>query len=1177
MTLMQSDLWKQLVQCYTEKTQRCAPKTAAELGQTMAAAGDALQDIATLHEATLQQLAQKAPDLPLQKVAPEMSILLSEMLSGYDSQSRQQQTAASDRRASPTAEVQQAQQDLEAQHARLISLYRLGRTINATFEIDTIFELMAREAMLITSATHGAVLVVNKAEGVQYISQLLGFTPEEVAFAQKTPLVLGKGLIGYAYENQCIVVVDDVREDPRYWEFVPSTRAELVLPIIHGTTVLAHLDLQSPQVGAFRNVDLEYLKALADQAAIAIQNARLFQRAQLEIKERTRVQEDLERRAKQLLLVWQVSQQVSSLLEPEPLLKQIVELIRLTFKYAYVVILLVDDARTKLSLKAKSGFQMEASRTIELEIGVQGICGWVAAHGQPLLVNDVTRDPRYWQLRELTETRSEIAVPVKIKGQTIGVLDVQSASFNAFGEDDLFILEVLADQVGVTVENARLFSAEQQRRQEAETLRTAALSMITTVDRSRVIEQILIQLRKVVPYDSASVQLLKGQRLGDQRLGDQRLGDQRLEIIGGHGFPNLEELLGVTFDLTANNNPNCEVMRRRSTYIVQDAPAVYNEFLNTPHVKANIHSWLGAPLLIGNEPIGMIALDKHDPGFYTQEHARLAEAFAAQAAIAVANSQLFEAEREQRELAEALAQAAAAVTATLDLNEVLDRILEQVERIVTGDACNVMLIDGDYARAVRFRGYENPRSSSARAQSPMLIAETGTLRRMIKTGQPLVIPNTYEDPLWIVPESAERRWLCSYVGAPIRMGDKILGFLNVDAGQPGRFGPDDARRLALFAHHAASAIENARLYRELQDYASELERRVQERTAQIQAQLARLDAILNSTSDGIIVADMQGKILQANPIAQDWLSRTLAPDDANKLRESIQELSEHPNDHPHTLLALPGIDLQLTAAPISEPKPQRPSVVITIHDISQLKALERMKSSFVANVSHELRTPITTIKLYTELITRQPQKASLYMEMLAQSVEHLAHLVEKILQLAHIDAGRVELRLEATRLQDLAELIIGNHQVMARQSGVRLRLLPATQTIQVMADPKQLVEVLNNLVENGIQYTPGDGEITVSINTAEIEQRAWATVEIRDTGIGIPEDELPFVFERFFRGRIPQVMQKSGTGLGLAIVKEIAELHGGWTTIESKVNAGTTVTIYLPMSQPSSINPSRQA
>ncbi|HQE98423.1 MAG TPA: ATP-binding protein, partial [Anaerolineae bacterium] len=94
---------------------------------------------------------------------------------------------------------------------------------------------------------------------------------------------------------------------------------------------------------------------------------------------------------------------------------------------------------------------------------------------------------------------------------------------------------------------------------------------------------------------------------------------------------------------------------------------------------------------------------------------------------------------------------------------------------------------------------------------------------------------------------------------------------------------------------------------------------------------------------------------------------------------------------------------------------------------------------------------------------------------------------------------------------------------------------------------------------------PGEGQVTAIIGTAEIEQRVWATVTLQDTGIGIPEEEIPYVFDRFFRGKIPQLLQKSGTGLGLAIVKEIVELHGGWTTLESEVNVGTTVTLYLPL------------
>jgi len=1152
MTITRQELEHYLTQSYAEMTQHNAPDTAIAIGEACAARGFPRGQIAALQKAALHKLLEEVPAAPLSDVASHLSALLEDMLAGYDAVAWQRPRPTDARDVESAAELQWTRQELEAQNARLASLYRLGRTINATFEINTIFELLAKEAMLITGAARGAVLLVNEVEGYQEINQLLGFTPEEAALAMSTRLVLGKGLIGYAHEHQIIVVVDDVRQDPRYWEFAPSTRAELVLPIIHEGKVLAQLDLQSPEVGAFRSVDLEYLKALADQTAIAIQNARLFQQVQAELDERRRVQGDLERRAKQLLLVWQVSRQVSSLLDPEQLLQQIVELIRLTFNYAYVLILVIDPAQKRLTLRAKAGFEMAPDRIIELELGVQGICGWVAAHGHPLVINDVTQEPRYWPLEELAETRSEIAVPVKVKGEPIGVLDVQSVNLNAFSEEDLFILEVLADQIGVTMENARLFAAEQQRRREAETLRTAALSMITTVDRNRVIEQILIELRKVVPYDSASVQLLQG---------------EHLEIIGGHGFPNLEELLGFTFDLTANTNPNCEVMHRRATLIIGDAPTSYSEFLKEPHVQANIHSWLGTPLLIGNEPIGMIALDKHEPGFYTEEHARLAEAFAAQAAIAVANSQLFEAEREQRELAEALAQAAAAVTATLDLSEVLDRILEQVERIVPGDACNIMLIEGNFAYPVRSRGYEQLSVPRIPQQVPLSIFDTATLRRMIRTGEPLVITDMSASPLWNPSPQNKPSWVRSYVGAPVLMGSKVLGFLNVNAQNPGRFSAADARRLALFAPYAATALENARLYRQLQDYASELERRVQERTAQIQGQLARLDAILNSTSDGIIVADMQGQILQANPVAQDWLTRTLAPEDSARLRATIQELAGHSAEHPSIMLTLAGLDLQLNAASIFDPQPQQPAVVVTLHDITQLKALERMKSGFVANVSHELRTPVTTIKLYTELLARQPQKAPLYVEMLAQSVEHLAHLVEKILQLAHIDAGRVELHFEPTRLNDLVELVISNHQAMAREAGVQLRQVQTASNVHVLGDSKRLVEVLNNLVENAIQYTPGEGKVTAIIGTAEIEQRVWATVTLQDTGIGIPEEEIPYIFDRFFRGKIPQLLQKSGTGLGLAIVKEIVELHGGWTTLESEVNVGTTVTIYLPLLQ----------
>jgi diguanylate cyclase (GGDEF)-like protein/PAS domain S-box-containing protein len=199
-------------------------------------------------------------------------------------------------------------------------------------------------------------------------------------------------------------------------------------------------------------------------------------------------------------------------------------------------------------------------------------------------------------------------------------------------------------------ERQRAEEETQQRALEQETLRNAALALTMALDRNQVIERILLQLQQVVPYDSASVQLLR---------------ENRMEIVGGRGFSNLPDLLGVSFPLNGDN-PNSEVIRTRAPFIVEDAPAVYKGFRKGPHRQTVIRSWMGVPMLIGERLVGMIALDKSEPGFYTQEHARLAEAFAAQAAIAIENARLFEESEERRVYLEGVLGAAPDAIVTLD-------------------------------------------------------------------------------------------------------------------------------------------------------------------------------------------------------------------------------------------------------------------------------------------------------------------------------------------------------------------------------------------------------------------------------------------------------------------------------------------------------------------------------
>jgi signal transduction histidine kinase len=376
--------------------------------------------------------------------------------------------------------------------------------------------------------------------------------------------------------------------------------------------------------------------------------------------------------------------------------------------------------------------------------------------------------------------------------------------------------------------------------------------------------------------------------------------------------------------------------------------------------------------------------------------------------------------------------------------------------------------------------------------------------------------------------------------------------------------PSNAREM-----ERAIAIAMARFgdMMKLRHYADQLEQRVRERTAQVQAQYARLDAILRSTSDGIVVTDARGEIIQGNPVAQTWLTQTLSPEDAGRLLETVRDLAQRAEQRPKTVLELTGLDLEVKAAPVADAG--EPAVVIDVHDVSHLKALERMKSRFITNISHELRTPVATIKLYTELMRRKPEKQEQYLDVLAHQVNWLARLVNDIIQISYIDAGRLEMKPRPTPLNELTEAVIANHQTLARERDVTLEYCPGTgpfrKSLVSLVDPDRLTQVLANLVVNSIQYTPQGGRVVVSTGTEEAQGRMWATVTVADTGMGIPEKELPHVFERFFRGEKPREMQISGIGLGLTIVKEIVELHGGRVTVESKVDVGATFTVWLPL------------
>jgi len=522
----------------------------------------------------------------------------------------------------------------------------------------------------------------------------------------------------------------------------------------------------------------------------------------------------------------------------------------------------------------------------------------------------------------------------------------------------------------------------------------------------------------------------------------------------------------------------------------------------------------------------------------------------------------------------ALSQASQTVTASLELDQVLTEIVSLASEVVDLDYTSVLLVDeaghiGQSAEnlpgvpaigyRIREEGLTNWIVRSGQAVVVDEIGAGGAINPSLGEGAP-----RFANPL--IVETGVK----SFAGLPMVVKDNMLGVIYLHSLQPAAF-RDQLPLLTAFANQAAIAVENARLYRESRSYARQLEQRVQERTAQLQAQYARLEAILSSASDGIIVTDGNGNIVQANPVVETWLSRTLSPENATRLREAVRVLAQRAGEKPKSVLELPGLDLELEAASVAEEEVKEElAVVVIAHDVSHLKTLDRMKTRFVSNVSHELRTPIATIKLYAELMRRRPERWEEYLDTLTEEANHQARLVEYILQISRLDAGRLDMSPRPTHLGGLVEASVANHQALARERGLTLEHRPMETSEGelgpvALVDTKRMTQVLNNLVENSIRYTPKGGRVTISTSTEKAKNRAWVTVTVADTGIGIPNKEMSHIFERFFRGEDVRLMQIPGTGLGLAIVKEIVELHGGWVTVESQVGKGTVFTAWLPL------------
>jgi PAS domain S-box-containing protein len=516
---------------------------------------------------------------------------------------------------------------------------------------------------------------------------------------------------------------------------------------------------------------------------------------------------------------------------------------------------------------------------------------------------------------------------------------------------------------------------------------------------------------------------------------------------------------------------------------------------------------------------------------------------------------------------------------TTDLHTLARTIGERVMETLRLQEATVFLRDpeGDFsvievASRNRLENRSPPSYSALPRSSLTYLLEIGVIERATLARE-LSQVALYPEELQLLEKEQIHLWV------PIIGRGQIQGLLALGPKLGGDvFSGEDMDILRLVARQLGPLIENLHLLTRLRQHALQLEERVKERTAELHNAKERVEAILSSVGEGVIVTDLEGRILTVNA-AYESQSGFLASEVIHKNFQDLvaEDTPSQTLDEMEAALARAEVwsgdlisrrksgelfDVQLTVAPVRDQSGQIVSYVGSQRDITRQKELDRMKDVFVADVSHELRTPTTNIGLYLELLETAPvEKRSQYMSIIKQQSLLLTKLVEDILDLSRLARAKVtNLEFICIDLNALIEQVIVAHSALAEASKNSLRFEPLTNLAPVRAEPNQISRMIQNLVSNAIRYTQ-QGKVTVRTD----QLNNCACVIVRDTGVGVPSEDLPHIFERFYRGRNVRQSKIHGTGLGLAIVKEIVDLHGGSIEVQSEYGKGTTITVWLPL------------
>ncbi len=947
----------------------------------------------------------------------------------------------------------------------------------------------------------------------------------------------------------------------------------MLVPLRIGDTVLGIVFLENFEAqGVFTEEDEALVSSFTRQAAMALENARLYQAS--------------ERRATQLQALTMVAGTITSSLQSDELIASLLDQLGLVLPYDTATLWLRKGS--ELTVSAANGFaDNELRLNISVAVEDSDLFKTMIQTGEPISVGDLRNDRRFPMLIE-PEYLSWLGIPLIFKSEVIGLIALEKRESDYYTADYLQAGTAFASQAAVSLENARLFEESTRRATELDerSQRLALLNqlssdLVSSLDIDHIFRLTSKQLIQALDASGVAAVMLNADRQTVLQVEEPDRGESLPMVLPDSAlFKHLADTQGIfqTSDVAAE----------------KELKPLMDAFL----LSRNVKTLLVVPLISGSALQGWFLIYGTEAYRYTLPEIELARTMCNQTAIAVQNARLF---AETRRLTEDLERRVEARTTelrrehtnsqtllhiitelstSLDMGLVLNRTLSVLNESTGAEESLIVLSQGtsnQYRAGMHLARMDD-------AASGVTPVERQIARWVIRSRQPVLIDRVQDDNRWEVIAGSTLMYQ-SVLAVPLVMGEEVLGSLLLFHRQGAFFSQDLINLLEATARQIGIALNNAELFNLIRDQSEHLGSMLREQ--QIEASRSR--AILEAVADGVLVTDPQSRVTLFNASAERILNLTstqalgksldyfsgLFGKAASEWMQTINKFSQDPSAYTNAETFAEQLELDngrivaVHLAPVFW-RQEFLGTVSIFRDITHEVQVDRLKSEFVANVSHELRTPMTSIKGYVDIMLMGASgelngQQVHFLQIVKSNTERLSVLVNDLLDISRIEAGRVSLNFQSLDLREIAEDVIADLQRRSREENKPMDFTLKVQPSLPFAagDLERVRQVLGNLVSNGYNYTPENGCVTIHIHQVENEMQ----IDVADNGIGIDEEGRRRLFERFYRGEDPLVLATAGTGLGLAIAKTLVEMHHGriWYESSGVRGEGSVFSFTLPV------------